>query len=80
MLLEILTPERKVFSGEATSVTVPGTMGSFTVLNNHAPIISTLEAGEVMVKGSDGLETFHINGGVIEVLKNKVVLLAEGLL
>ena len=60
-------------------MTVPGTMGSFTVLNNHAPIISTLEAGEVKVKGNAGMETFHINGGVIEVLKNKVVLLAEGL-
>ncbi|QEC53832.1 ATP synthase F1 subcomplex epsilon subunit [Anseongella ginsenosidimutans] len=79
MTLEILTPDKKVFSGEATSVTVPGTQGSFTVLNNHAPIISTLEAGEVKVKGNQGMETFHINGGVIEVLKNKVVLLAESL-
>lgn len=79
MNLEILTPDKKVFSGEATSVTVPGTQGSFTVLNNHAPIISTLEAGEVKVKGNSGQETFHINGGVIEVLKNKVVLLAENL-
>lgn len=79
MTLEILTPDKKVFSGEATSVTVPGTQGSFTVLNNHAPLISTLEAGEVKVKGSQGMETFQINGGVIEVLKNKVVLLAESL-
>lgn len=79
MTLEILTPDKKVFSGEATSVTVPGTQGSFTVLNNHAPIISTLEAGEVKVKGSQGTEVFQINGGVIEVLKNKVVLLAESL-
>lgn len=79
MTLEILTPDKKVFSGEATSVTVPGTQGSFTVLNNHAPLISTLESGEVKVKGPQGMETFHINGGVIEVLKNKVVLLAESL-
>lgn len=79
MTLEILTPDKKVFSGEATSVTVPGTQGSFTVLNNHAPIISALEAGEVKVKGGGGMETYRISGGVIEVLKNKVVLLAEGL-
>ncbi|MFS8616425.1 MAG: ATP synthase F1 subunit epsilon [Solitalea sp.] len=79
MNLEILTPDKKVFSGEANSVTVPGTQGSFTVLNNHAPLISTLEPGEVKVKSAQGMETFHIEGGVIEVLKNKVVLLAESL-
>src|SRR5690606_6162027 len=79
MTLEILTPEKKVFSGEATSITVPGTQGSVTVLNSHATILSTLEAGEVKVKGGQGMETYPISGGVIEVLKNKVVLLAEGL-
>lgn len=79
MTLEILTPDKKVFAGEASSLTVPGTLGSFTVLNNHAPLISTLEAGEVKVKTGSGMETFLINGGVVEVLKNKVVLLAEGL-
>lgn len=79
MTLDILTPDKKVYSGEATAITVPGTSGAFQILNNHAPIISTLEAGEVKVKGPQGLETFQINGGVVEVLKNKVVLLAEGL-
>ncbi|HEY9559678.1 MAG TPA: ATP synthase F1 subunit epsilon [Anseongella sp.] len=79
MTLEILTPDKKVFSGEASLVTVPGTQGSFTVLNNHAPIISTLEAGEVKVRGAQGMETYQISGGVIEVLKNKVVLLAESI-
>ncbi len=79
MQLDILTPDKKVFSGEVTSVTVPGTAGSFTVLNNHAPIISTLENGNVKVKSQSGVENFTIRGGVIEVLKNKVVILAESI-
>lgn len=79
MLLEILTPDRKVYSGEVSSVQVPGTKGSFTVLDNHAPIISTLETGKVKVRSKAGVETFEINGGVIEVLKNKVTVLAESL-
>ena len=78
MLLEIITPERKVFSGEATAVKVPGTLGSFQVLNNHAPIISTLVPGEVKVRTVAGEDTFHIKGGVIEVLNNIVTILSEG--
>lgn len=79
MLLEILTPDKKVFSGEVTSVSVPGTKGSFQVLNNHAPLISTLDTGKVTVKGKDINESYIVKGGVIEVLKNKVILLAESL-
>lgn len=79
MQLDILTPDNKVFSGEVSSVSVPGTAGSFTVLNNHAPIISTLDNGTVKVKSQQGTETFTINGGVIEVLKNKVIILAESI-
>jgi F-type H+-transporting ATPase subunit epsilon len=77
MFLEIITPDKKVFSGEVTSVTVPGTKGSFQVLNNHAPIISTLEDGKVKVRTGQGVQTFDIKGGVVEVLKNKVIVLAE---
>lgn len=79
MNLEILTPDKKVFSGEVNSVQVPGTKGSFEVLRNHAPIISTLETGPVKVKDKTGIHLFEINGGVIEVLKNRVVVLAESL-
>lgn len=78
MILEILTPDKKIFEGEVTSVTVPGTQGSFEVLNNHAPIISTLENGNVIIRGTGKEQKFKINGGVIEVINNKVILLAEG--
>ncbi|MCX2451196.1 MULTISPECIES: ATP synthase F1 subunit epsilon [Pedobacter] len=78
MTLEILTPDKKVFEGEVTAVTVPGTMGSFQILHDHAPIISTLEDGPVIVKTNTGTQTFNIKGGVVEVLKNKIIVLAEG--
>ena len=77
MTLEILTPDKKVFEGDVTAVTVPGTLGSFQILKDHAPIISTLEDGPVIVKGNNSLETFNIKGGVVEVLDNKIIVLAE---
>ncbi|ADY52895.1 ATP synthase F1 subcomplex epsilon subunit [Pseudopedobacter saltans DSM 12145] len=77
MILEILTPDKKVFDGNITSVTVPGTQGSFEVLNNHAPIISTLEKGKVIVRNGSNEQKFLITGGVIEVINNKIILLAE---
>ncbi len=76
MLLEIISPEKKLFSGNASSVTVPGSSGMFQVLNNHAPIISTLKKGTVKVETAEGEKLFEINGGVVEVLNNKVVVLA----
>jgi len=78
MTLEILTPDKKIFEGEVTAVTVPGTMGSFQILRDHAPIISTLEDGPVIIKTKTDEETFMIKGGVVEVLKNKIIVLAEG--
>ena len=78
MTLEILTPDKKIFEGEVTAVTVPGTMGSFQILTDHAPIISTLEDGPVIIKTKGSVETFVIKGGVVEVLKNKIIVLAEG--
>lgn len=80
MILEILTPDQTVYEGEITSVTVPGTQGSFEVLKNHAPIISTLEDGKVIIRTGEKSElNFIIKGGVIEVIKNKVTVLAEGI-
>lgn len=79
MNLEILTPDKKIFEGEVNSVTVPGTMGSFQILNDHAPIISTLEDGPVIIKGSGNDATFNIRGGVVEVLNNKIIVLAESI-
>ena len=79
MTLEILTPDKTVYEGPVTSVTVPGTMGSFEVLKDHAPIISTLEDGKVIIRGGGKPEEiFYIKGGVVEVLDNKIIVLAEG--
>jgi F-type H+-transporting ATPase subunit epsilon len=78
MNLEIITPEKQLFSGKVKSVKFPGTNGGFEVLNNHAPIISTLVKGEIIVKKTDDDSTkFEINGGVIEMQKNKIIVLAE---
>jgi F-type H+-transporting ATPase subunit epsilon len=77
MNLEILTPDKKIFEGEVRSVTVPGTMGSFEILNNHAPIISTLDDGKLTVRPGGKEEVFMVKGGVVEVLNNNVMVLAE---
>lgn len=77
MFLEIITPDKKVYSGEVSSVSVPGTNGSFQVLKNHAPIISSLLNGKVKVKDKEGEKVFTVKGGVVENLQNKVVILAE---
>ncbi|MEP7263323.1 MAG: ATP synthase F1 subunit epsilon [Bacteroidota bacterium] len=77
MFLEIITPDRKVFEGEVTSVLVPGSNGQFQMLENHAAIISTLVNGKVKVKTKSGEEHFDVHGGVVEMVKNKVVILAE---
>lgn len=78
MLLEIITPEEKLFEGEVTSVKFPGTDGKFGVLNNHAPIISTLTKGSIEVTDSKNeSKRFEINGGVIEMQNNKIIVLAD---
>ena len=79
MYLEILTPEKKVFEGNVVIVTFPGSDGSFQVLDNHAPLISLLKEGKVEYKSKDATNSLMITGGVVEVLKNKVVLLADGI-
>jgi len=78
MQLEIITPDKKIFEGEVTAVTFPGEDGSFQVLNHHAPLVSLLKDGVVEYKSKDLSERVHITGGVVEVLKNKVILLADG--
>ncbi|CAN5426347.1 hypothetical protein BH11BAC2_BH11BAC2_12170 [soil metagenome] len=77
MYLEIITPDKKVFEGEVTSVMVPGAKGRFQMLENHAAIISTLVNGKVKIKTPAGEESFEVKGGVVEMLKNKVIILAE---
>ena len=78
MLLEIITPETKVFEGEVKSVQLPGINGKFEILNNHAPIISTLTVGQIrIVNNNDQIELFNINGGVIEMQNNNIIVLAD---
>jgi len=77
MNLEIITPDKTIYKGEADLVQLPGIDGSFEILNNHAPLISALIKGKIKVKKSGSEEFYEVNGGVIEVLDNKVLILAE---
>lgn len=78
--LEITTPEKIVFSEEIVSVTVPGTKGSFEVLVNHAPIISTLDIGEIkIVTKNNTIKYFATSGGTIEVENNSVLILSDAI-
>ncbi len=80
LTLEIITPNKISFNGEVQSVTIPGTEGSFQVLKNHAPLMSTFEIGEVKVVLPDGNEKrFATGGGTAEVLNNHVLVLADSL-
>ena len=78
MHLEIITPEKKIFDGEVKVATFPGSDGSFQVLNNHAPLVSILKHGIVEYKTKEGTSKITITGGTVEVLKNKVIVLADG--
>jgi len=92
MHLEIVSPEATLFSGEVVSVIVPGTTGSFQMLNNHAPIVSTLKEGIVTISGKMDLDVavknkfkqqdanttlFEISSGTVEVRDNRLILLAD---
>ena len=75
--LRIVSPEKIEFDGAVESVLVPGTMGQFEILNDHAPIISTLQCGTVVFTTADGKQQLEIQGGFVEVQKNKVSLCVE---
>lgn len=92
MYLEIVSPEATLFSGEVTSVTVPGINGEFQMLQNHAPIVSLLQEGKVKVQGTmnieedyaskftkdqDGNTVLEISSGTVELKDNKVIVLAD---
>lgn len=79
MTLEILTPERKIFSGEVYGVQLPGISGLFEVLDKHAALVSALKAGKLKVlKDKSNSVTFSVQGGFVEVLNNKTTVLVEG--
>lgn len=78
MNIEITTPDKTLFEGTAILVQLPGIDGSFEILNNHAPLISVLGKGKIKLKiNKDQTEFFEVDGGVVEVLKNKILILAE---
>jgi F-type H+-transporting ATPase subunit epsilon len=78
MKLEIINPEQTIYSGEVSLVQLPGIEGLFEILNNHAPLISVLSSGKVKIQDAQKqLQYFEIKGGVVEVLHNKVLVLAE---
>jgi F-type H+-transporting ATPase subunit epsilon len=81
MLLEILTPEKKLYSGEVQGVQLPGIDGLFEILDKHAPLVSALGVGKVKVlKKGLADETFTIQGGFVEVINNQATVLVEGVL
>jgi F-type H+-transporting ATPase subunit epsilon len=76
MQIELLTPDKVLFSGEAISIKLPGSKGEFEVLNDHAPLVSSLDAGDIRIRTAEGDQHFMVKGGVVEVTKDKVVILA----
>ncbi len=77
--LEIIKPDKKLFSGMIDSITVPGTKGSFQVLKSHAPLLSTFEIGEIKVQTGEKITLYATSGGTVEVLNNNVLILADSI-
>jgi len=78
LIVEIVTPSKVAYEGNIKSVTIPGTKGSFQVLFNHAPLMSSFEVGFIKIEDKSGSSTiFATSGGTVEVLNNKVIILAE---
>ena len=82
MTLEILTPERKIFSGEVYGVQLPGISGKFEVLDKHAPLVSALKQGKLKIlkDNKNNHSSFDVQSGFVEVLNNKTTVLVEGAL
>lgn len=80
MTLEILTPERKIFSGDVYGVQLPGIGGSFEVLDKHAPLVSALKDGslKILMDKTNTTSSYTIKSGFVEVLNNKTTVLVEG--
>ena len=78
MKLEIITPDKKLFEGQVKSAVFPGSEGSFGVMNNHAAMIATLKKGNIeVIEENNATQSFAVKGGVVEVFKNNVIVLAE---
>lgn len=78
LIVEIITPSKTAYKGEVKSITLPGTLGNFQVLFNHAPLLSSLEVGRIKIVEANGnILEFVTSGGTVEILKNKVLVLAD---
>lgn len=78
MHLEIITPDKKVFDAEVTSVILTGVQGQFQILKDHAPMVTTLAKGKLSIESvAGGTQDMVVDGGVVEVFRNKVLVLAE---
>jgi F-type H+-transporting ATPase subunit epsilon len=79
MILEILTPEKKIFSGDVYGVQLPGISGLFEVLDRHAPLVSALKEGKLKIlTDKNTTASYSIQSGFVEVLNNKATVLVEG--
>lgn len=79
MQVKIITPDKTAFEGEAQSILFPGNSGEFEVLNQHAAMISLLKKGKMRMKADNKEQHFAIDGGVVEILNNEVIVLVESL-
>jgi len=77
MTVEIITPDKEIFSGTASLVQLPGIDGLFEILENHAALVAALSKGKIKLISENETLFFDINGGVVEVLQNRVQVLAE---
>ncbi len=78
MQIKVITPDKQVFEGEISQAKFPGTTGGFEILKGHAPLISTLGRGEIFLNTlKDGKKTFQVDGGVVEVLNDTIMVLVE---
>ena len=77
MNLTIITPDKQIFEGETDLVQLPGIDGLFEILNNHAPMIAALGKGKVKIGNNNSFQFLEIKGGIVEVLNNKIIVLAD---
>jgi F-type H+-transporting ATPase subunit epsilon len=77
MTVEIITPDKQIFSGKASLVQLPGIDGLFEILENHAPLAAALKKGKVKVDSEGETQFFEIKGGIVEVVKNRVQVLLD---
>ncbi len=81
MHVKVITPDQEVYEGEVSQAKFPGSSGRFEVLKDHAPLISTLDQGEILLNTtSEGTKTFNVEGGVVEILNNQITVLVESIL